>query len=140
MSIARSWTGATRAADADRYLEYLGRTGLRELAATPGNEAVLALRRIDGDRAEFTIVSLWRHERDVESFAGVPTERAVFYPEDEDFLLEREETARHYEVVFAAPAVSGGTPGRSWARRLFDWWASWARRAVPAPRTRAGHT
>ncbi len=140
MSIARTWSGATSASDADRYLEYLGRTGLRDLAATPGNEGVLALRRIDGERAEFTIVSLWRHERDVEAFAGVPTERAVFYPEDDDFLLEREEMVRHYEVVFAEPTVRGRTPTPSLLRRWFDWWATWARRAIPAPRTRAEPT
>lgn len=137
MSIARTWSGATSAADADRYLEYLGRTGLRDLAGTSGNEGVLALRRLDGDRAEFTIISLWRHERDVESFAGVETERAVFYPEDGDFLLERDETVRHYEVVFAESTVSGRGPVAPWLARLLDWWASWARRAIPAPRTRA---
>lgn len=138
MSIARTWSGATSAADADRYLEYLGRTGLRDLAGTPGNEGVLALRRLDGDRAEFTIVSLWRHERDVESFAGVETERAVFYPEDGDFLLERDETVRHYEVVFAGSGVREPRPAVPPLTRLLDWWANWARRAVPAPRTRAG--
>ena len=35
--IARTWTGAVRAADADAYLQYLHRTGFPEYAATPGN-------------------------------------------------------------------------------------------------------
>ena len=57
--IARTWRGATRAQDADRYLEYLNATGLREYRETPGNQGVLALRRLDGDRAEFLLITLW---------------------------------------------------------------------------------
>ncbi|MFW6084227.1 MAG: hypothetical protein ACODAA_03350 [Gemmatimonadota bacterium] len=136
MPIARTWSGATRVADADRYLEYLGRTGLRDLAGTPGNEGVLALRRVEGDRAEFTVVSLWRDERVVECFSGVPIDRAVFYPEDADYLVERDETVRHHEVLVVGPTVARrGALGRLLAR-MFDWWASWARRAIPAPGTR----
>lgn len=138
MSIARTWRGVTRAADADRYLEYLHRTGLRQYAETPGNEGVLALRRIAGDRAEFTIVSLWRDEGAVERFAGSDLRRAVFYPEDDRFLVDRDETAEHYELVFARGP--GGAPGvqgrRDPVERLVTWWTRWARPALPAPRTR----
>lgn len=97
--IARLWRGATRARDADRYLEYLVATGVRESRAVPGNLGVRVLRRIDGDRAEFLFVSLWDSMDAVRSFAGDEPERAVFYPEDEGFLVEREEVVRHYEVA-----------------------------------------
>lgn len=138
MSIARTWSGATRAADAERYLEYLHRTGLRQYAETPGNEGVLALRRIAGDRAEFTIVSLWRDEGAVEEFAGSDLRRAVFYPEDDRFLVDRDHTAEHYEIVYAggpgdAPVVQRR---RRRVERLVTWWARWAGQALPAPRTR----
>jgi len=56
--IARTWRGATRAQDADRYVEYLNATGLREYRATPGNQGVLALRRVHGERAEFLLIML----------------------------------------------------------------------------------
>ena len=39
--IARTWAGATRAADADAYLDYLHATGFAEYQATPGNRGVL---------------------------------------------------------------------------------------------------
>ncbi|HET9986575.1 MAG TPA: antibiotic biosynthesis monooxygenase [Longimicrobiales bacterium] len=97
--IARLWRGATRARDADRYLEYLAETGVRESRAVPGNLGVRVLRRIDGDRAEFLFVSLWDSMDAVRSFAGDDPERAVFYPEDDGFLVEREEEVRHYEVA-----------------------------------------
>ncbi len=60
--IARTWAGATRAADADAYLRYLHATGLSAYRATPGNRGVMALRRITEDRAEFLLVTLWESE------------------------------------------------------------------------------
>jgi hypothetical protein len=40
--IARIWRGTVRAAEADRYYEYLQKTGLKEYAETPGNRGVYA--------------------------------------------------------------------------------------------------
>jgi heme-degrading monooxygenase HmoA len=104
--IARTWTGATRAADADSYLAYLHATGLAEYQATPGNRGVLALRRIEGDRAEFLLLTLWDSEEAIRRFAGDDIERAVFYPEDERFLVARDDTVRHYEVVYGTEGVA----------------------------------
>ena len=97
--IARLWEGSTRASDAERYLESLRRTGLADYQATPGNEGVLVLRRVEGDRADFLLVSLWESEAAIRSFAGEPIERARFYPEDDAFLVRREETVRHLQLV-----------------------------------------
>ena len=55
--IARTWRGWTTAADADRYVEYLLQTGVKEYRETPGNRGVYMLRRISGDRAEFLLVT-----------------------------------------------------------------------------------
>ncbi|MGH7579470.1 MAG: hypothetical protein ACREM9_04810 [Gemmatimonadales bacterium] len=100
--IARTWAGATRATDADAYLDYLHTTGFADFRATPGNRGVLALRRIRGDRAEFLLLSLWESEDAIRRFAGDEIGRAVFYPEDERFLVARNEHVDHYEVVFGA--------------------------------------
>ncbi|MFL5575298.1 MAG: antibiotic biosynthesis monooxygenase family protein [Gemmatimonadaceae bacterium] len=98
--IARTWRGTTRAEDADAYLEYLRRTGLAEYERTPGNRGVMALRRVAGDRADFLLLSLWESEEAARRFAGgADAERAVFYPEDDRFLIEREERVTHFEVV-----------------------------------------
>jgi heme-degrading monooxygenase HmoA len=98
--IARTWRGATRARDADTYLEYLHATGLRGYRETPGNQGVLALRRVEGDRAEFLLVTFWESREAIRRFAGDNPERAVFYPEDDRFLVERGERVDHYEVVY----------------------------------------
>jgi heme-degrading monooxygenase HmoA len=102
--IARTWAGATRAADADAYLQYLQATGLAAYRATPGNRGVMALRRITEDRAEFLLVTLWESEEAIRRFAGDEIGRAVFYPEDDRFLISRDEHVGHYDVVFQAEA------------------------------------
>ena len=56
---ARSWDGDTRARDADEYVEYLRRTGVADRASTDGNLGVFVLRREEGDRARFRLLSLW---------------------------------------------------------------------------------
>ena len=105
---ARTWWGATRAEDADAYLDYLERTGFSEYRRTPGNRSVLGLRRIVNDRAEFLLLSLWDSEAAVREFAGEDIDKAVFYPEDERFLIERDNHVSHYEVVFDSTAVAHG--------------------------------
>lgn len=97
--ILRSWRGATARRDADRYFEYLQGTGIKEYRETPGNRGVWVLRReIDG-RAEFLLLTLWESMDAVREFAGPEPERAVFYPEDDDFLVERDEEVKHYDVL-----------------------------------------
>lgn len=98
--IARTWQGATKAEDAEAYLEYLHQTGLAEYRKTEGNRGVLGLRRIVNARAEFLLVSLWDSKEAIRQFAGDDIEKAVFYPEDERFLVERDNHVNHYEVVF----------------------------------------
>lgn len=100
--IVRTWRGATRAADAERYLEYLERTGLSEYRGTPGNRGALALRRIDGDRAEFLLITFWDSDEAVRNFAGAQPDRAVFYPEDDRFLVDRDDHVTHYDLVWRA--------------------------------------
>lgn len=107
--IARTWRGAVRAEDADAYLDYLEATGLKEYRGTAGNQGVLALRRIDGGRCEYLLVSLWDSMEAVKAFAGDDVETAVFYPEDDRFLIDRDLTSTHYEVV--AQSYNGSSTG-----------------------------
>jgi hypothetical protein len=99
--IARIWRGATSAEEAETYVAYLEETGLREYRETPGNAGAWVLWRIVGERAEFVTLSFWADMDAVRGFAGEDAERAVFYPEDDRFLVERERTTEHYEVVQA---------------------------------------
>jgi len=100
--IARTWRGAVRAEDAEAYSEYIRATGIAEYATTPGNRGAYLLYRIDGDRAEVLTISLWDSLEAVRGFAGDDIERAVFYPEDDRYLVDRDVTANHYIVAASA--------------------------------------
>jgi heme-degrading monooxygenase HmoA len=108
--VTRTWRGATRAADADRYLAYMQHTGFKALRETAGNLGVACLRRIADERAEFIVVSLWRDRDAIQAFAGADIGRAVFYPEDERFLVDRDLHVTHYDVVFSEGVASVPEP------------------------------
>lgn len=103
--IARMWRGRTAAADAADYADYVERTGIAGYRATPGNRGAWLLCRIDGDSAEFVTLSLWDSTEAIRAFAGPDHEAAVFYPEDDAWLTQRETRATHWEVVEGAPAL-----------------------------------
>jgi len=105
--IARVWRGGTRREDAEAYLAYLEETGLAAYAATPGNRGVRVLRRLRDDRAEFLLVTVWESLEAIRAFAGPDVERAVYYPEDARFLLEKEPTVAHFEVVWEHAPSAG---------------------------------
>jgi len=105
--IARIWRGTVRESDQDTYYAYLQKTGLREYAETPGNRGVWMLRRDVDGRTEFVMFTLWDSLEAVKAFAGDDYETAVFYPEDERFLVERDLTTTHYEVdTHAEPGMA----------------------------------
>jgi heme-degrading monooxygenase HmoA len=97
--IARIWRGATREADAEAYVEYLRGTGLKEYRETPGNQGAWVLWRVSDGRAEFLTLSFWESREAIVGFAGADIERAVFYPKDDRYLVERDTTVRHFQVI-----------------------------------------
>ncbi|UCF40939.1 MAG: antibiotic biosynthesis monooxygenase [Gemmatimonadota bacterium] len=97
--IARTWHGAVPLAKADAYHAYLLATGVPDLGATPGNRGVYVMRRVEGGRAHFLMISLWDSIEAIRAFAGDDVERARYYPEDRDFLLQLEPNVTHYEVL-----------------------------------------
>ena len=103
--IARIWRGAVRTRDADAYAAYVEQTGLEGYRRTPGNRGAWLLRRTEGDRTEIVTLSFWDSQQAIEGFAGEDIGTAVFYPEDDRFLVERDPRVTHYEV----PASGSGT-------------------------------
>ncbi len=85
--------------DAEAYADYIASTGMAEYRSAPGNQGAWMLRRDDGDRSEIITFSLWESRDSIRAFAGEDIDQAVFYPEDDRFLLERDQTVSHYEVV-----------------------------------------
>ncbi|MFI7598867.1 antibiotic biosynthesis monooxygenase family protein [Actinoplanes sp. NPDC049681] len=98
--IARVWRGWVETARASDYLDYVARTGLAEYRQTPGNLGVEMWTRDMGDgRSEVTTLSWWASLEHIRGFAGDDVDRAVFYPEDDEYLIDRETTVTHHEVA-----------------------------------------
>lgn len=100
--IARSWHGRVPTAKADAYYEYLQRTGLSDYRRTPGNRGLFVFRRAEGEVTHFLLTTLWDSIDAIKRFAGEDYERARYYPEDDDYLLEREPLVTHHEVLSAS--------------------------------------
>jgi heme-degrading monooxygenase HmoA len=96
--IARIWRGAVRRVDSDDYAAYMQETGVAGYSSTPGNRGVWMLRRDVGENTEFVMFTLWDSLDAVKAFAGTDHESAVFYREDDRYLVERDLTATHYLV------------------------------------------
>lgn len=104
--IARIWRGVTLDSKSDEYLDYVKRTGVKDCRATEGNRGVWVLRKVADGHAEFLFVSLWESFDAIRKFAGPEIEKAVYYPEDEKFLLGLDSNVAHYEVVVESGRLS----------------------------------
>src|SRR6478672_2215655 len=97
--IARIWRGTVAQSDGDTYAQYMHHTGIAGYASTEGNRGVWMLRRDVDDQTEFVMLTLWDSLDAVKAFAGDDYQSAVFYPEDDRFLVERDLEATHYTVA-----------------------------------------
>jgi heme-degrading monooxygenase HmoA len=96
--ITRIWHGRTRAEDADEYLEFLIKTGVADYKKTDGNLSVEILRRLETDVCHFWTVTKWDSFESIKKFAGEDYEKAKYYDEDRQYLLEFEPHVIHCET------------------------------------------
>lgn len=94
--IARIFRGQTLTAKADEYERYIT-PGIEKILATPGNRGVAVLRRAEGDRTEFLVVSYWESIDAVKGFAGEDYQKPVLLPRDREYLTA-EPSVSHFEV------------------------------------------
>src|SRR4249920_3437309 len=99
--IARTWHGRAMPPKADAYLAHLKRTGLSEFRSTHGNMGVYVLRRDEDGITHFMVTTLWSSMDSIRSFSGDHPERARYYAQDDEYLLEREPVVTHYDVLMA---------------------------------------
>ena len=64
----------------------------------PGYQGAYLMRRAAPDGVEFVTLTLFDCMDAVRAFAGDDPERAVYYPEDDRYLVERSEMVEHYRV------------------------------------------
>ena len=100
--IARTWHGIVPKEKGDAYYEYLQETGLHDYQQTAGNRGVQVLRSDEADTTHFLLITFWESYDAIIAFAGADYQKARYYPEDQDYLLELEPHVRHYTVLDAS--------------------------------------
>ena len=96
--IARIWHGKTDQSKLEAYSAFLRRTAIQDYKKTAGFQGLSFLRKLVGNEAHFQLITYWQNMEVIRNFAGPDVNKAKYYPEDKDFLLEFEEKVQHYEV------------------------------------------
>ncbi|MTH18015.1 antibiotic biosynthesis monooxygenase [Flavobacterium sp. LC2016-01] len=96
--IARIWHGKTKLEDYEVYTEFMITTAIPDYEKTTGFVKLSFLRNIKNNEGRFTLITYWENLEVIKNFAGEDFEKAKYYPEDEQFLLEFEEHVEHFEV------------------------------------------
>jgi len=99
--IARVWHGVVPIDKADAYEAYLVESdrGVRDYQRLPGNRGVTLMRRTDGDRVHFLLISTWDDRESIAAYAGGDVESAQYFDFDLECLIAPEPRVQHYEVV-----------------------------------------
>jgi len=106
--ILRMWRGVVHTDKAEEYADIVERTGMSEYRRTQGNLAAQLVTRDLGDGStEIRTLSWWEDLDTIRAFAGDDIEVAKYYPEDDDYLIDRETTVAHFQVSPAAPKDEG---------------------------------
>ena len=97
--IVRMWHGRVPGERAAAYREFLNRRAVPDYRSVPGNISVHILERREGAVTHFITMTFWESMESLRRFAGEDVEKAKYYPEDAEFLLEYEPNVMHYDVV-----------------------------------------
>ena len=96
--IARVWHGRTRVEDYEAYTKFMKDKAIPDYRQSIGFIKLIFLRNLGENAGHFTLITFWENLEVIKNFAGEDFEKAKYYPEDENFLLEFEEKVIHHEV------------------------------------------
>jgi hypothetical protein len=98
--IARIWHGKTRKSKGEEYKKFLLDVAVKDYKSIEGLLGLNFLFRIENDEVHFTLITFWPNIETIKKFAGNDYEKAKYYPEDKDYLLEFEENVIHHESFY----------------------------------------
>ncbi|MBO9203075.1 MULTISPECIES: hypothetical protein [Niastella] len=96
--IARIWHGKISIESVDVYTDFLKHVAIPDYQKTVGFKGLTFLRQVRNGEVHFNLITFWENLEVIKNFAGQDFEKAKYYPEDNNFLLEFEEKVQHYEV------------------------------------------
>ena len=97
--IVRMWHGRVPTKKAAAYRKFTNGRAIPDYQSVPGHISVHVLERSEGEITHFITLTFWESLNAIRAFAGDDVEKAKYYPEDADFLLEYEPRVVHYKVV-----------------------------------------
>jgi heme-degrading monooxygenase HmoA len=99
-TILRRWSGAVRTPDVEGYRQYFLESGAPGYANSPGNLGYQLLFRDRNDgTSEVSTLSWWDSLDAIRAFTGDEPERAIYYPKDDRFLIERSARVEHHQIA-----------------------------------------
>ena len=99
--IIRTWHGRTRLSDADAYELFMTQRAAPDYGSVEGLEQIFFTRRDEDDVSHFLLITVWKSIEAVKNFAGENPAVAKYYPEDDEFLLEKEALSLNHQVFFS---------------------------------------
>ena len=96
--IARVWKGRTKIEHLEEYTEFMKVRAIPDYEKTIGFVKLTFLRKTDSDFAYFNLITFWESLDVIKKFAGSDVDKAKYYEEDKNYLIEFPEKVTHYEV------------------------------------------
>ena len=100
MAIMRLWHGEVSIEKANEYDKFMIEKAAPDYGSVDGLLKLYFQRRNENKTAHFLLVTIWDSLESIKRFAGAEPEIAKYYPEDDEFLLEKEKTSSMYEVFY----------------------------------------
>jgi len=100
LAIMRLWHGEVAIDKADEYEKFMIDKAAPDYASVAGLLKLYFQRRNENTIAHFLFVTIWDSLESIKKFAGAEPELAKYYPEDDNFLLEKEQYTSLYEVFY----------------------------------------
>ena len=99
--IVRTWHGRTRLSDGDDYESFMEARAAPDYGSVDGLQELFFTRRDEGDVSHFLLITVWDTLEAVKKFAGDDPSVAKYYPEDDKFLLEKEDHSLNHQVFYS---------------------------------------
>ncbi len=100
MSIMRLWHGEVSLEKADDYERFMIERAAPDYSSVEGLLKLYFQRKNEKNKTHFLLITIWDSLEAIKNFTGDNPELAKYYPEDDNFLLEKEELVSMYEVFY----------------------------------------
>ena len=100
LAIMRLWHGKVAINQADEYEKFMIDKAAPDYTSVDGLLKLYFQRRNENTIAHFLLVTIWDSLESIKKFAGAEPELAKYYPEDDNFLLEKEKHSSLYEIFY----------------------------------------